>query len=196
MINKYYFLSWLNWSFITCHLYSQSILPQASNTNLSASYEIILQLSASRCLCWTVVDFRLLVLNSGWRSLFLWVAFQYHASHGTWKFSGTGFIQLVKQEKNGPIEIITGYRAQQLEQRTPCKGGVPLKLTCRHIDIEEVEALAALMNFKCAVGIALSGGAKLVSKSSPAPHFRIWKKLCQSLWEKNRKKNNANGFID
>ena len=58
---------------------------------------------------------------------------------------------------DGLVKVFTGYRVQHSSARGPCKGGIRYH---PNVDLNEVQALAALMTWKCAVVGIPYGGAK------------------------------------
>ncbi|MEM7218423.1 MAG: Glu/Leu/Phe/Val dehydrogenase [Pseudomonadota bacterium] len=65
----------------------------------------------------------------------------------------------------GEIHTFEGYRAVHSEHMEPVKGGIRYAMT---VDQDEVEALAALMTFKCALVEAPFGGSKGGLRVNPA----------------------------
>ncbi|KAF9303891.1 glutamate dehydrogenase [Mortierella antarctica] len=83
--------------------------------------------------------------------------------------------------------IIEGYRAQHSRHRLPSKGGIRFS---DEVDLQEVEALASLMTFKCAVVDVPFGGAKggvklNPKKFTPKQLERITRRYTMELCQKN-----------
>ncbi len=88
---------------------------------------------------------------------------------------------------NGGIEVIDAYRVEHSHHRLPTKGGIRFSLA---VNQDEVEALAALMTYKCAVADIPYGGAKggiCIDRSlySEAELERITRRYTFELLKKN-----------
>lgn len=66
-------------------------------------------------------------------------------------------IRFPAQLDNGEHRIFTGYRATHSDHRLPVKGGIRY---ASHVTQDEVEALASLMTYKCALVNVPFGGSK------------------------------------
>src|ERR1041385_8729455 len=88
---------------------------------------------------------------------------------------------------DGSIEVLHAWRAEHSHHKLPCKGGIR---DAPDVDAEEVQALAALMTYKCALVDVPFGGAKggirLNAKSySQAELERITRRYVFELVRKN-----------
>lgn len=88
---------------------------------------------------------------------------------------------------DGRIEVMHAWRAEHSHHKLPCKGGIRYAET---VDAEEVQALAALMTYKCALVDVPFGGAKggirlNAKRYSPAELERITRRYTFELVRKN-----------
>lgn len=89
-------------------------------------------------------------------------------------------------EIKGKIEIFTGWRAVHSVHRLPSKGGIRF---APGVDQQEVEALAALMTYKCAIVDVPFGGSKGGLRIDPRNYNRdemqrITRRFARELVEK------------
>jgi glutamate dehydrogenase (NAD(P)+) len=88
---------------------------------------------------------------------------------------------------DGSIEVMHAWRAEHSHHKLPCKGGIRF---APDVDAEEVQALAALMTYKCALVDVPFGGAKggirlNPKRYSPAELERITRRYVFELVRKN-----------
>nr|WP_321461367.1 Glu/Leu/Phe/Val dehydrogenase [uncultured Cohaesibacter sp.] len=87
----------------------------------------------------------------------------------------------------GRVYSFTGWRSVHSEHQHPAKGGIRYAM---NVDQDEVEGLAALMTYKCAlIGIPFSGskGALQINRNDWEPHEleRITRRFTQELAKRN-----------
>jgi len=71
------------------------------------------------------------------------------------------------KRKDGTIVVIQGYRAHHSRHRQPVKGGMRFSSS---VDLQEIEAMAALMTLKCAVVDVPFGGGKGGIRINPSDY--------------------------
>lgn len=90
------------------------------------------------------------------------------------------------QMDSGDWKMFTGYRATHSDHRLPAKGGIRY---APHVTLDEVEALASLMTYKCALVNVPFGGSKGGLQIYPRDHSepeleRITRRFARELISK------------